>query len=351
MNILCLNQDKGINPSRKKGAAVHVQAIRKAFTALGHHVFSIDDPSDAALTDMATRIDRGTTQIDMVYERYALHKSQGSLFAFQHRIPHILEVNAPLAFEAVKWRGAALDHKLERLEQKCFSNAHHVIAVSADTRRYSIDRGAPDDRVTVIANGFDPSSFYPRDKLNAKKRLEIPLDHTVIGFHGRLRPWHRFEDLIAAMVSLESSGNNLHLLTIGKGPYLDQAAPHLAREHHTHLDWIDNESLGDYVGAYDIIPLMYAFDEPCYFSPLKLYEAMACGAVPVVPDISGIKEFVEHGVTGLVYGPGGLAESIGQLNRNPDGLAQLSAASIEASKAHTWKCVAEETLTAAGFSV
>jgi glycosyltransferase involved in cell wall biosynthesis len=61
------------------------------------------------------------------------------------------------------------------------------------------------------------------------------------------------------------------------------------------------------IGQFDVALAPYAhLDHAFYFSPLKLFEYMACG-VPVVAAASGqIVEVVHDGETGLLYPPGDL---------------------------------------------
>ena len=45
-------------------------------------------------------------------------------------------------------------------------------------------------------------------------------------------------------------------------------------------------------------------DHPFYFSPLKLFEYMACGVPVVAAEVGQIAEVVRDGETGLLYPPG-----------------------------------------------
>lgn len=347
MRILSLNQDPGIGSSKKKGASVHLQAIRQAFAAMGHEVMEMDDPDGIQLNAFSEQ-HRSSSPIDLVYERYALGKVGGSRFAERYGIPHVLEVNAPLSEEAARWRNGIPDVASEAAERAVFAKARHVIAVSDDTKRYSVERGASESSVTVIANGFDSEVFYPRDRAACKEQLGVSRDRFVIGFHGRLRPWHQFETLVDAVAMLVGRGLPFHLLTIGEGDYLKLARPQLNDSVHTHLSWVDVKELGRLVGAYDALPLMYSVNEPCYFSPLKLLEAMACGAVPVVPKIGAMAELVQRHESGLVYEEGELVSSLLRLYLNPEQLAAMSRSSATQASGHTWRHVAEATLRVSG---
>lgn len=51
MRVVSLNQDKGIGPSRKKGAAVHLEAMRRAFASAGHDVVPLDELDVSSVSD------------------------------------------------------------------------------------------------------------------------------------------------------------------------------------------------------------------------------------------------------------------------------------------------------------
>ncbi len=47
--VLSVNQDAGIGPGRNKGAAVHLNAMRAAFSGLGADCRAMDEADDARL--------------------------------------------------------------------------------------------------------------------------------------------------------------------------------------------------------------------------------------------------------------------------------------------------------------
>ena len=72
--VLSVNQDPGISPKRAKGAAVHLIAMREAFSGLDTDCRAIDEPDDERLIEnLAANLKQAT--VDLIYERYALGKS------------------------------------------------------------------------------------------------------------------------------------------------------------------------------------------------------------------------------------------------------------------------------------
>ena len=89
---------------------------------------------------------------------------------------------------------------------------------------------------------------------------------------------------------------------------------------------------------------------PCYFSPLKLMEAMACGVVPLVPDLGDLSATVKHGATGLVYPAGDAEQLLEKIRRLIADKALLEGmgrrAAIEAGR-HSWERIARNVLESA----
>ena len=163
MRIACVNQDRGIGLRRKKGAAVHLRAMREAFARTGAEVLALDAPEDGRLDAALEAAARGG-DLDLVYERYAIGRDLASTFARERGIPHVLEVNAPLAEEAARYRDTPEDPAERLRDETVFRNASLVLAVSEDVARYCRERGARDGAVEVMPNGVDPTRFRPLEE-------------------------------------------------------------------------------------------------------------------------------------------------------------------------------------------
>ena len=344
--VLSVNQDPGIGPDRAKGAAVHLNAMRHAFSGLGADCIPIDDSDDNRLLDtLRKRHER--TPIDLIYERYALGKSAASQFAAEYSIPLVLEVNAPLADEQRRWRGGSDEAEDAQHDAYTMTHASKVIAVSGDVAQYAVARGAADDHVEVFPNGIDSNRFNLAMRKSSVRQSLFPAERFVLGFHGRLRPWHGFDLLVEVAADLLEQGLDIHLLVVGEGDF--ECLERLPRDHYTRVKWQPHNEISRYVAAFDALPLTYQPDMPCYFSPLKLMEAMACGVVPLVPDLGDLPGVVDHGHTGLVYSAGNrdhLQQQLESLIADKSMLAEMgSIAAAEASR-HSWTRIAAFALEA-----
>ncbi len=351
--IASINQDRGIDPHRKKGAAVHLTAMREAFSALGQDVVPIDAREAGELT-RALSIAHAAKPLEVIYERYALGCAAGARFARAHGIPLVVEANAPLAHEQRQWR-SAIDETTEACaDAALFNTADLVVAVSSSVARYTILRGANSDKVIVEPNAIDERRFNLCAADSPPVGLGIARGDFVLGFHGRVRPWHGFERLVRACRTLAQQ-HPVHLLVVGEGD-LD-ALKLLADGQYTHVPWCSQAEVARYVARFDALALTYDPALPCYFSPLKLMEAMACAVVPVVPDLGDLPASVQHMRTGLIYTTDeqdNLEQMLDWLILNPMARSAMGAAAGEYAARHTWKRVAKrilEHLSGASLSI
>src|SRR5262245_61892650 len=91
-------------------------------------------------------------RIDVVYERYSLWGYAGLLFARDHRIPFVLEVNAPLRLEQARYRALGNAVLAEALETQLLRLADRVVVPSSLLRDYVVSHGARAGRVRMVPN-------------------------------------------------------------------------------------------------------------------------------------------------------------------------------------------------------
>lgn len=346
MRIAHINPDPGITRGHKKGAAVHIAAMRAAFTHVAGEVVQIDE-GEASAIQRALRNAWKSSPLDMIYERYALNRFAGFEFARLKGIPFVLEINSPLADEDAQWRGG--DGWVEAMkEHAMLSSATVIRAVSSQVADYAIRRGASADRLIVRPNAVDPTLFVPRTAHCELRDRICPRESLVIGFHGRLRPWHNLKLLAEALGLLIEKGLPIHFVGVGRGPFIELLEPHVSASRRSLFPWMTHQSVAAYVAAFDILALSYDPQQPCYFSPLKLFEAMAAGVVPIVPRLGDLPSLVAEGKCGTIVkagDPHALAVAIEDLHRDRSRLLDLSAAARMHAAGYTWKILAAEILS------
>ncbi|MFT4540551.1 MAG: glycosyltransferase involved in cell wall biosynthesis [Planctomycetota bacterium] len=344
-----MNTDPGVRPGREKGACVHVDAMRDAFRACGADVVALDLFDEQSVHERL-EAEHASTPIDLIYERFALHSRAAGRFASRHGVAYVLEINAPLDEEEARHRPGGLEVDLAALRAH-LDAASELLCVSEDVAAWARTRGGPHARVRVVGNGVDTDRFRPELRARGMSALSLPDDAFVVGFHGRLRPWHGFGRLVDSLAILRAQKVPVHLLAIGVGDFEAEIGDALPRDAWTCLPWVPNEKVGEYVACFDVLPLTYDPAEPCYFSPLKLLEAMAAGVVPLVPQLGDLARTVGNGSAGMIYDPHDMHSfvvSISRLHRDPELRNELRENARALASGHSWKSIATDVLEQVG---
>lgn len=406
MRILYLSSDFGIPVRGFKGASVHIRELTDALTDLGHEVIvltpnvgegnstraevrivtapRLPEPLVRALRRVGAPWGRGKQlerevrelwynvtlvhaaealvaewRPDMIYERYSLFGLAGGALARRLRLPHLLEVNAPLRQERQRVQGLALDLPARLAERHIFSAAGRILCVSRAVADYVIAHGGRTGTIQVQPNAVDGAKIHP-NALNVALRTQLGFtnDDVVVGFVGSLKPWHGVEGLTQALASAQSLAPQLRLLVVGDGParpHIEQVIAELRLNDSVRL--VGNVAHSDvpaYLAAMDAAAAPYEDMVDFYFSPLKVFEYMAAGLPVIAPRLGQISELITDGVDGLLYTPGSVPELSSELARLAEDAAlrvRLGAcAAARVSAHHTWRETARRVVSLGQYS-
>lgn len=286
---------------------------------------------------------------DVLYERYSLFGTAGLTLAQRLGVPLILEVNAPLVREQSGYKKFPLEHTAEVVEGEIFRNADAIIAVSSWIARYVVERGANPAMVHVIPNGVS-SQFVGSPDGDGVRRLYGLEGRRVVGYAGSFKKWHDLDGLLAAFADVNSGDDSATLLLVGDGPTrrrISDKATECGLAHRVvFTGTVPHDVMATYLAAMDIVAVPYREDPDFYFSPLKLFEAMASGRPTIAARVGQIADVVEHGHTGWLYQAGNrheLVAAVQLLFREPRRAAALGAAARHAVQAErTWQAVARK---------
>jgi len=350
LHIVSVNQDPLISPRRRNGAAVHLNSMRHAFMQLGASVTEVDESDEQQIGARLENI-FSNAPISMIYERYALGRSSAARFANKNGIPYALEVNSPLADkQQLRWRGQIEKEKDKNEDLVTFGTASFIGAISSQIAYYARLRGGRNDVICICPNGIDTSLF--KSGIHRERRLphKPPRDRFVLGFHGREHPRHGFEMLVDVTRALLARSFPVHLFIIGNGEFRELAR--LPPCSYTRMGWVEHAEVPAYISSFHALPLTYSPEKASYFSPLKLMEGMACGAVPIVPELGDLPVLVKHGTNGLVYPAGNSAALFDQLvalisDRQKQ--QELSRRAALDARAYEWKGIAGMVLDRLGL--
>lgn len=227
------------------------------------------------------------------------------------KIPVILEVNGPALEDQFMPKDERLRCKFfwQWLEQKMMALPDHIMVVSKTLRKYYINYGFSEDRISSVPNGVNLHIFnneISRERI--REQLGIK-EKTVIGFSGSFAPWHGVDFLAAAFNVLVEQHDNLVLLLIGE-PWDILTMPDLPEDMTIITGHIAHDKVPEYLAAIDIFVAPYPEIDPFYFSPLKIFEAMAMSRAVIASAQGQICELITNGVSGLLYQAGDRTEFI-----------------------------------------
>ena len=248
---------------------------------------------------------------DFVYERYALNATAAGDECRARGIPHLLEVNAPLADEEAAYRVLRLRRLTRARERRILRRADQVFVVSHALRRWALALGLHPDRVRVLPNGVDVRRFHDGIDGGAVRAELGWSDHEVIvAFAGSLKPWHGGRSLFDAFARAHATRPELRLLFIGDGPERKELAKRIQKHGLEGVVVSTRPMPQDRVPAYlpaahiQVAPYLPQVD--FYFSPLKVLEYLAVGRPVVASALGDIPDLVGPDCGRLVP-PGDLA--------------------------------------------
>ena len=206
-----------------------------------------------------------------------------------------------------------------RLERVCNEAAAAIVAPSAAVEAVLLAQGVTSSKITRIPYGFAFDRLSPRSPSAEAIALWGGEPGLRLGTFARLHPEKGHCYLATALQSLRSEGIRATWLLAGDGP---------ARETLELL--IRQLGIADHVRILgwraDVIELMAASEivvQPTLHEAFSqaMVEAMALGRPLVISDVSGVRDVVKHGETGLVVPAGhsdALAAAIRVLARPED---------------------------------
>ena len=224
--------------------------------------------------------------------------------------------------------------------------ADRVLCVSEPAKKQLVNTWNVDpNKITVMANGVDIDLFRPYPDDN-QIRDEYGLgDSKIVSFVGGFQEWHGIDNLIDSFVKVKAVTPKVKILLVGDGPgrpSIDNKISEMGLQSEVIITGnVPQARIPAILGVVDIAVIPYPkFDNELWFSPLKLYEYMACGKAIVASKSGQIADVLNHGVDGLLVEPGEideLAMEITKLLNNAPLRAKLGKqARAKAVMEHSW---------------
>jgi glycosyltransferase involved in cell wall biosynthesis len=214
-----------------------------------------------------------------------------------------------------------------KLMLKALKRSGRVFSVSESLRSHMVALGADPDKIQVVGNGVDTRKFFPLDKTEARKKLDIHNQAQVLISVGGLvdrKGFHRVIDILPGL--LEKHPRLLYLIVGGASPEgnirerLEQQVCSLGLTSHVRfLGSMDSNDLHVPLSSADVFVLATSNEG---WANVFL-EAMACGLPVVTTDVGGNREVVCDDYLGFIV---------------PFGSSNVLSAAVDAALIKKWDC-------------
>jgi len=273
---------------------VHVSQVAAHLLHRGHQLYtnlSFDSPrlTYFSLTDFFNR----AHEFDLFYVRIQGVPFNDQLTLLRHtnyEVPCIWEINAPL--EEMRLRGVS-DTRLLKLNQLRKSLARLVdgaICVSEEMARYA-KQDLEIKNCVVIPNGSDPELFNPVKK---SPSLFNPDQFIVLWAGSPKYSWQGLEIVQKVAARIQSAAPDILFAVTAEGK---------SHGNMLYLGRIPYNVMPRYMASVDVGLCIYEpidFYKEFFFSPLKLYDYMACGLPVIGTGVGQIKDVIEQAGNGLL---------------------------------------------------
>ncbi|MDO9085181.1 MAG: glycosyltransferase [Anaerolineaceae bacterium] len=153
----------------------------------------------------------------------------------------------------------------------------------------------------VIPNGVDLNIFQPKNKLEARKDLQLPMDVSILLFASHMtksNPWRDYSTLEKAVRLIKNSKPNCKIIFIclgenGKNEKLGDIEIYFLPYQK------ESVNVAKYYQAADIY--LYAAKADTF--PNTVIESLACGTPVISTSVGGIPEQIQNGVNGFLVPP------------------------------------------------
>jgi glycosyltransferase involved in cell wall biosynthesis len=193
---------------------------------------------------------------------------------------------------------------LKNVHELCKQENTYFTAPSQFLRNKMINRGIPEEKITVVKNSFN-TSF-----LSAEKQKEFRYGDTLKLINvGRLESVKGQKYLIEAFSKLKGIYPNIHLTIIGKGK-LESELKKVAKKYavENEIDFLGNvshQNIPNLLVQHDIYiqPSIITNKNVEENSPISVLEALAVGMPVIASDIGGLKEIIKIEKNGFLVSP------------------------------------------------
>jgi glycosyltransferase involved in cell wall biosynthesis len=179
--------------------------------------------------------------------------------------------------------------------------AARVIAVSKPLAEQARALGVAPERIDVIRNGIDRTTFRPRDRAQARASLGLDGDGAVVLYVGHVTREKGAHDLVRAVAQAGPRLREAHLVVVGDGGGFEEVRE-LAAELGIRASFMGarpHDEVATWLGACDVLALP-SWNEGM---PNVVLEALASGRPVVASRVGGIPDVIDSDSSGRLVPP------------------------------------------------
>jgi glycosyltransferase involved in cell wall biosynthesis len=215
-----------------------------------------------------------------------------------------------------------------------FANAADLVIAPSEALARRLAGQGVRPPISVLPTGVDVARFCPGDRLEARRRLGLPADGTLVLYVGRLDREKNLEFLLAGLSRVVARRPRVRVLLVGRGTRAGALRAEAGRLGLGASLGLAGGVAPDEVAAYYQAADLFVFASTTETQGLAVLEAMATGLAVVAVRASGTDEAVVDGVSGLLVPevPEAFARAVESVLADPDLAAKLRAGAREAAQ-------------------
>lgn len=336
---------------------VHIDAGRQA----PYHRYSVWQHLPEFLTNLKQFVAERGISYDLIHSHHWLSSWVGMELKKEWRIPlvHMFHTLGQMKNSVAQREEEGEPPERIETEGRIADAADRIVAASPVQQDNLVSLyGADPARIAIIPCGVDTALFYPRPVYEARIRLELPCQHRMVLFVGRIEPLKGIDTLLRAMALVSEAHpawrGHLCLVVIGGDADPDRAHSDPEMEYLRRLEAeLGLEDLVTFMGAQsqDLLPYYYSAAQvvviPSHYESFGMValEAMACGTPVIASDVGGLSYTVRDGETGYLVrrgDPEALADRIAALLFNRALAKKLGSSGRAFAQEYRWDLIVHQ---------
>lgn len=281
----------------------------------GRAVRRLPQPLRLALGDTQTwvrgrKMRRITSEIPrnsyrLIVQLHHRFQDCGLRLAKRWDVPLVLRLDALEMREEAAWgMPRAWGRALETVAELSLIRKSDLAASVSEVLDSQLDDACiPPDKRLVLPNGVDLDLFSPGDAEVEMIRAQGLDDRFRVGWTGGFRPYHGLEVVPDMARGLKEEFPEAVICLLGMGPLREEIASRTRglEDWVRFIDPVPQQDVPRWIRCFDVC-LLLAQPGPFHYSPLKLYEYLACGRPVIASDVGNMGDVLSQ-VGGMLVSP------------------------------------------------